>query len=173
MAPIPALRRGLGFSNLTFSKEFTKPGFLLVGKVRCDELRVQALEFSNHPLRDNVCCHEEERRRPLLNLVAYLFDEVIVNADVGKRAADRPGRRPQRKTQQRDKEDQAEEETPECAAKSACALCAKHLPCLRPFAALRPTDHSRVHQLDQLLLLQPLQNPERLVSAVRAVEFQY
>src|SRR5262245_12479031 len=61
MAPPPALRRGLSFSNLTFSKEFTKSGFLLVGKVRCDELRVQALEFSNHPLHDSVCCHEEER----------------------------------------------------------------------------------------------------------------
>src|SRR5262245_24661606 len=84
-----------------------------------------------------------------------------------------PPRRSNRKTQQRDEEDQADEETPEGAANSACSRCAKHLSCLRPFAALRPSDHSRVHQFDQLLLLQPLQNPERLVSAVIAVEFQY
>ena len=35
-APIPALRRGLSFSNLTFGKEFTKSGFLFVGKIRFD-----------------------------------------------------------------------------------------------------------------------------------------
>jgi hypothetical protein len=33
-ATIPALCRGLSFSNLTFSKEFTKTGFLFVGKIR-------------------------------------------------------------------------------------------------------------------------------------------
>src|SRR5262245_19314281 len=117
--------------------------------------------------------HEEERRCPRLNLFANLLDEIVVNAVVGKRAAYCPGRCANRETQQRDKEDQAEEETPECAAKSACARCANRLPCLWPFASLRPIDHSRVHQFDQLLLLQPLQNPERLVSAVSAVEFQY
>src|SRR5215468_6804027 len=172
-APVPALCRGLSFSNLTFSKEFTKSGFLFVGKVRGDKLRVQALEFSNHPVHNGMRRHEEERRRPRLNLVAYLLDEVVVNAEVGKRAAYCPARRSNRKTQQRDEEDQTDEEAPEGAANSACARRADRLSCLRPFAALRPSDHSRVHQFNQLLLLQALQNPERLVSAVSAIEFQY
>src|SRR5262249_54245975 len=104
------------------------------------------------------------------DLLAGVVDELVVDPDVGQRAAERPGRRPDGQAEQRDEEDQAEEEAPERTAEGARAPQAVELARPRLLLALRPRDDRAVLDLDRLLLLEVPELLERGLGPVRGRE---
>ncbi len=65
---------------------------VLARQVRLDQLRVRALEGASDAVDDGAGGEHEQRRSARSDLLADSLDEVLVDADVGERAAERAGR---------------------------------------------------------------------------------
>src|SRR5262245_45737914 len=156
--------------SVLLGEGLSQPRLVLVGEVRVDQLGVGPVEGAPDLVDDRVAGHDEERRRAGRDLLADALDEVLVDADVGQRARQGPGRGADGQAQQRDEEDQAEQEAPEGAAERPGPGEVVEVAGLRLLLALGPAHDRRVLHLDELLALQLLQRAEGVLGALGRVE---
>src|ERR1700731_366248 len=95
---------------------------------------------------------QEEHGIPRLQALCGIPHEPIVDADIGKRAAERPRRRSDRGASQRHQEDHTDQSAPECPRNGAGCSWVEELIEFDMAIGLLPRDH-RITQLDQVLLL--------------------
>src|SRR3954451_14821941 len=94
-----------------------KLGLLLLGEVRCDQLKWREVSFllSGDAIDDRIAAHEEESGSAGSHLIAGFLNELVADANIGKRRGQRAHRRADGESQDRDEKDESEKHSPECA----------------------------------------------------------
>src|SRR5829696_7656926 len=131
-----ALHRRVGL----LSKGLAQPLLLLGRKVGRDDLEVKLLELLDHPVLRSPAGQRKQRRRPGCYLLAYRFDEVIVDAYVYQGTAEPSHSRAYGHPKQRYKEDQPEQKSAECSTERARTAHTRHLAGLGLLAVFWPGD---------------------------------